>query len=1407
MIRKTVLFSAFNSASGGVDFWETDGTDEGTRELAGINDAALAFFPQDMTVFNGKVLFSGHDASGNVGMWVTNGTVAGTHELNISGAFSGGIFSGVSHPDFTTLNGQALFEGKNTSGNLGLWVTDGTAAGTHELSSSSASSSGIFTFGLSNPEFNPQFTSFNGELLLQGAAADIGLSLWETDGTAAGTQVVPLTGLPPNGLGLLPAGFGMVVLKGSLGSPDRLLITGYPSGLGVTDGNGTAAGTYQLGDGVFSSAYDVTAFTAQRTEAIFAAKDGNGHNEVWVTDGTVASEITTSAFGPVSEGQNPYFTPLNDKVLFEGVRLNLRTHSDEASLWVTDGTAAGTHELSGISGASSIGISPYYMTVSNSVVLFNGTDASGNDSLWVTDGTSAGTYELSSDPDLPTDLTPVTLHVPPPNNFSAPNTSVILMPSGLGGNIPYYVWQPDEIDPHSAGSVPLYNEVGTGDFDGDGTADILFRSTVSDDIGFYRVRFGMLQTGNVQSWHDMGSVPHGFSAVGVGDFTVWGTASALLRNNSTGGLGFLESQGYWQQIQDPHSAFDPAFNPAYTVAGVGDFTGDGIDDILFRNNTTGDLGYVQLKGDGTFQGWHSMSAYGVDPAYTVAGIGDFNGEGTGDILFRNNATGKTMFEEMRNGVSLGFHLIGFSDPNFSVLEVGDFDGNDTSDIVLQDSNGKLNYFFNNGVLYGPRSGWQYVTGSLWQPPAPPVVTVSNLTATHGQSFTAAQLFSGTVNIFDSSLQVEFWNTGTGGGHFMFNGVVQGTNQGIIGNLSQLSYQSGSGMDTLWVREGNGVVWGNWSNAFTITAPIDASPSVSSPNRTATHGQSFAAASLFKVTDADGDAMAKYTFWNSGTGGGHFVLGGVMQGSNQEIEVSAVQLPQLSYQSGSGADTLWVRANDGMLWSDWSNAFTVTAPIDHAPVVVGSNVTAGGGQSFAASSLFTASDVDGDPIATYAFWNSGTGGAHFVLNGVAQPISQEIDIAVAQLSQLIYQSGSGGDALWVRANDGILWGNWSTVSAPINNAPVVIASSVTAGHGQSFAASSLFTASDPNGDSITTYAFWNSGTGGGHFLLNGVAQPTSQEIDLTAAQLSQLSYQSGSGADTLWVRANDGMLWGNWSNAFTVTAPKDHAPVVTVSNVAAKHGESFAAASLFKVTDADGDAIAIYAFWNSGTGGGYFMLNGVAQGTNQEIDFTAAQVKQLTYQSGSGADALWVRANDGIQWGNWSDNFTVTAPIDDGPVVTPTNASTHAVANQTFAASSLIGYSDPFNSPATEYDFWNSGGGGGHFLLNGSALPANQDTIISASQLSHLSYQVGTGADTLRARANDGTAWGAWSSSFTISDPPPAIGAGETLTFGSAFADTVSFLSQYRHAQNRGLIELCRDGSRPPGPRCYRLGRY
>src|SRR5262249_27360867 len=44
-----------------------------------------------------------------------------------------------------------------------------------------------------------------------------------------------------------------------------------------------------------------------------------------------------------------------------------------------------------------------------------------------------------------------------------------------------------------------------------------------------------------------------------------------------------------------------------------------------------------------------------------------------------------------------------------------------------------------------------------------------------------------------------------------------------------------------------------------------------------------------------------------------------------------------------------------------------------------------------------------------------------------------------------------------------------------------------------------------------------------------------EIDVTAAQLSQLSCQNAPGTDTVQVRASDGTMWSSWAS-FTVTGP-------------------------------------------------------------------------------------------------------------------------------------------------------------------------------------------------------------------------------------------------------------------------------
>jgi hypothetical protein len=430
-----------------------------------------------------------------------------------------------------------------------------------------------------------------------------------------------------------------------------------------------------------------------------------------------------------------------------------------------------------------------------------------------------------------------------------------------------------------------------------------------------------------------------------------------------------------------------------------------------------------------------------------------------------------------------------------------------------------------------------------------------------------------------------------------------------------------------------------------------------------------------------------------------------------------------------------------------------APIDTPPVVTAANVTTSTRHgSIAASSLFNATDPDGDTITRYDLLNTGAGGGHFVLAGVAQGANQDIYVTPAQLSQTTYQVGSTTDTLQVRAFDGTQWGAWSnsfSVTPPVDTPPVVQVTNFAASKRQGpISAASLFTASDPDGDAITQYDFWNTGTGGGHFSLNGVTQTANHDVYVTAAQLTQTTYQAGSASDTLWVRAFDGANWSAWSNSFTVTVPVDTPPIVTVANIATSKGQhSIAASSLFTASDSDGDTLASYDFWNTGNGGGQFLLNGVPQGANHDITVTAAQLAQTTYQVGSAADSLWVRAFDGTNWSSWSNSFTVSPPVDTAPTVSVANVT--GSKGQNFAASSLFTATDLDGDAIAGYDLWNTGSGGGHFVVNGISQGTKQDVYLTPAQLAQTTYQLGSTPDTLWARASDGTLWSPWSKAFTV----------------------------------------------------------
>jgi ELWxxDGT repeat protein len=121
-----------------------------------------------------RAVFSGLDASDHFNLWVTDGTAAGTSELTPAGAY----YYGLDASGFTALGTRILFEGVDASGGYKPWVTDGTSAGTSELPV------GLFT----PSSLAPDFTVIGSKALFAGAGAGNRGDLWVTDGTANGTS-------------------------------------------------------------------------------------------------------------------------------------------------------------------------------------------------------------------------------------------------------------------------------------------------------------------------------------------------------------------------------------------------------------------------------------------------------------------------------------------------------------------------------------------------------------------------------------------------------------------------------------------------------------------------------------------------------------------------------------------------------------------------------------------------------------------------------------------------------------------------------------------------------------------------------------------------------------------------------------------------------------------------------------------------------------------------------------------------------------------------------------------------------------------------------------------------------------------------------------------------------------------
>ncbi len=177
-----------------------------------------------------------------------------------------------------------------------------------------------------------------------------------------------------------------------------------------------------------------------------------------------------------------------------------------------------------------------------------------------------------------------------------------------------------------------YSLVGAGDFRGDGVTTLVFQDTVDNRVILW-------YTAGVNNAHISGgdyvsqTPGPGWKVVGVADFNHDGRSDLLFQNQTTGELAlwFLKGpyyQGGLRLLNMPAAG--------WPVVGTGDFNGDGYPDIAFQNQTTGQIVIWFMNGPTFVDGDIVQTRPGA--GWKVVGVGDYNGDGKADLLFQNQNT-------------------------------------------------------------------------------------------------------------------------------------------------------------------------------------------------------------------------------------------------------------------------------------------------------------------------------------------------------------------------------------------------------------------------------------------------------------------------------------------------------------------------------------------------------------------------------------------------------------------------------------------------------------------------------------------------------------------------------------------------------------------------------------------------
>lgn len=160
------------------------------------------------------------------------------------------------------------------------------------------------------------------------------------------------------------------------------------------------------------------------------------------------------------------------------------------------------------------------------------------------------------------------------------------------------------------------------------------------------------------------------------------TSSELLwRHRETGALARWQMSGR-KQVWGEALGSGPV-DAAWRMAGVGDFNGDGDRDLVWQH-TDGSLAVWLMRSQKLMAGWALQPGRVADANWQIAAVADVDRDGKPDLLWQHATTGQVSVwymdgTKMRAGrIITGSQAIG---PDWKLAGVGDFNGDLSQDLL------------------------------------------------------------------------------------------------------------------------------------------------------------------------------------------------------------------------------------------------------------------------------------------------------------------------------------------------------------------------------------------------------------------------------------------------------------------------------------------------------------------------------------------------------------------------------------------------------------------------------------------------------------------------------------------------------------------------------------------------------